>query len=66
MRVVIRYQNRREVSLPGPRRVQDVLKELGLNPETVIVVQGRTLLTRDATVRDDETIEVLSAISGGA
>lgn len=66
MKVVLRYQNRREVQLAGPRRVQDVLKELNLNPETYIVVQGRTLLTRDAMLKDEDTIEVLSAISGGA
>lgn len=65
MKVVVRNP-RREVELPGNRRVQDVLDALGLNPEAVIVVQGGTLLTHDSYVRDDETIEVISAISGGA
>ncbi len=41
------------------------MKELGLNPETVIAVQGKLLLTRDATLSDEDTIEIFSAISGG-
>ena len=49
----------------GRRKVNDVLKELDVNPESVIVVKGKQLLTRDALVAEDETIEVVSAISGG-
>ncbi|MEE9284839.1 MAG: MoaD/ThiS family protein [Dehalococcoidia bacterium] len=66
MRVVIRNPRRRELEMAGNRQVQAILKELDLNPETVIVVQGGVLLTRDAYVKDEETIEVISAISGGA
>ena len=65
MKVVIRYPQRHEVEVAGRRKLQDVLKELRLNPETVIVVHGKTLLTHDAFLRDEDTIEVLSAISGG-
>ena len=66
MKVVIRYPKRHEVEVAGRRRLQDILKELNLNPETVIVVQGKTLLTRDTMLGEEDTIEVLSAISGGA
>ncbi len=52
--------------MSGNRQLKDVLRELGLNPESVVVVQGADLLTRDAYVREDDTIEVISAISGGA
>ena len=51
--------------MAGNRQLRDVLRELGLNPEAVVVVQGSDLLTRDAYVREDDTIEVISAISGG-
>ena len=66
MKVVIRYPKRREVQIPGPRKLRDVLKELSINPEGVVVLQGRDLLTRDANIKDDDTIEIISAISGGA
>lgn len=65
MKVILRYPQRREVQVAGRRKLQDVMKELGLNPETIVVIQGKTLLTRDAYLKDEDTIEVLSAISGG-
>ncbi len=66
MKVIIRNPKRREMELRGERQVMDVLRELALNPESIIVVKGKTLLTRDAFVREEDTIEVISAISGGA
>ena len=66
MKVIVRNPKRREVDLAGSRQVRDVLKALDLSPESHIVVRGASLLTRDALVKDEETIEVISAISGGA
>ena len=66
MKVIIRNPKRREVELEGKGwRVQDVLKHLDLNPESVLVVRAGELLTRDEHVKTEDTIEVLSAISGG-
>lgn len=49
----------------GDRPLKEILLELGLNPETVVAVRGEELLTPDERVAEGETIEVLSAISGG-
>lgn len=65
MKVIIR-RPRREVEILGSRRVRDLLRELQINPETVLVVRGQDLLTPDEVVRDEETVEVVSAISGGS
>ncbi len=65
MRVIIRNPKRREVELTGKHRVQDVLRELSLNPESVLVIRRGEMLTRDEMVDADDTIEILSAISGG-
>lgn len=64
MRVLIRHQ-KREVEVAGRRRVRDVLTELGINPETVLVIRGAQLLTHDAHVGEDETIELRPVVSGG-
>ncbi len=64
MKVVIRHQ-KREVEVAGHRRVQDVLAELGINPETVLVIRGAQLLTHDVQVGEDETIELRPVVSGG-
>ena len=65
MKVIIR-RPRREVELPGSRRVRDLLLELKINPESVLVVRGDELLTPDELVKDEETVEVVPAISGGS
>ncbi|MFQ5658683.1 MAG: MoaD/ThiS family protein [Candidatus Methylomirabilales bacterium] len=65
MKVIIR-RPRREVEMPGSRRVRDLLNELQINPESVLVVRGEDLLTPDEIVKDEETVEVVPAISGGS
>ncbi len=65
MKVIVR-RPRREVEMPGSRRVRDLLQELKINPESVLVVRGQELLTPDELVRDEETVEVVPAISGGS
>ncbi|MBI3953507.1 MAG: MoaD/ThiS family protein [Chloroflexi bacterium] len=66
MKVILRHPQRRELSLAGVRTVQDLARELGLNLETVLVIRGQELLTRDVRLAEDDTVEVRSAISGGA
>jgi len=65
MRVILRNQGR-EVELPGRRRVKELLRELGVLPETVLVIRGRDLLTVDEVVREDDVVELRPVISGGA
>lgn len=55
----------REVSVAGPRRVRDLLVEVGLHPDAVLVIRGGELLTREDTVEDGDTVEVRPVISGG-
>lgn len=65
MKVIIRNPHRKELSLEGERVVGTLLRELGLNPESVLVIRRGELLTRDEKVQADDTIEIVSAISGG-
>lgn len=58
-------QKKKEMEIPGPRRVGDILAAVGVRPTTVIVTQGKKLLTKDQRVEDGETIEILSVVSGG-
>jgi sulfur carrier protein len=64
MRVILRNP-RREVEVRGGRRVHEVLRELGIVPETVLVIRGDTLITLDETVGDEDTIELRPVMSGG-
>jgi len=58
-------QKKKELELPGPRRVGEILAAAGIRPTTVIVTRGKRLLTRDQRIEDGETIDVLSVVSGG-
>ena len=65
MKVVLRNP-RREVEVPGNRRVKDVLRELNILPETVLVIRGDDLITADQQVSDGDTIELRPVMSGGS
>jgi sulfur carrier protein len=64
VKVQIRHQ-RREVEVRGPRRVRELLLELGINPETVLVIRGGQLLTHDVQLADEDTVELRPVVSGG-
>jgi sulfur carrier protein len=55
----------RELEVAGPKSVRAVLAELGIDPDTVLVIRDRTLLTREERIADVDAIEVRPVISGG-
>jgi sulfur carrier protein len=65
MKVLLRNP-RRELEVHGPRTVAALLAELDLVPESVLVIRGDTLVTRDARLGDDDELEIRPVISGGA
>jgi len=65
--VKVRLRNPdREVQLAGPRKVREVLSELGIDPDTVLVIRDRALVTREERLADADEIEVRPVISGGS
>jgi len=65
VKVVLRNP-RREVEVPGPLRVSALLNRLDVNPESVLVIRGDTLVTREDQLADDDTVEIRPVISGGS
>ena len=62
----VRLRNpRRELEVLGPKKVNAVLAELGMNRESVLVIRGDTLVTGDALLADDDEVEIRPVISGG-
>jgi sulfur carrier protein len=55
----------REIVVEGGRRVREVLAELGVDPDTVLVIRDRELVTREAVLADGDEVEVRPVISGG-
>jgi len=56
---------RRELEIDGPKQVKVVLRDLEIDPETVLVIRGEDLLTREDLIEPDDEIEIRSVISGG-
>lgn len=65
MKVLLRNP-RREVEIPGPISVTALLRQLDLNPESVLVIVGDELVTNDASLPADAEVEIRPVISGGA
>ena len=65
MKVRLRNPDR-EVEVVGGRPVGTVLDELGVNPDTVLVIRDGELVTRETRLDDADEIEVRPVISGGA
>jgi sulfur carrier protein len=64
--VKVRLRNPdREVDVRGDRPVGDVLADLGVNPDTVLVIRAGELITRETRVATTDELEVRPVISGG-
>ncbi|MCP4436242.1 MAG: MoaD/ThiS family protein [Actinomycetia bacterium] len=65
--MLVRLRNpTREIELQGPRRVSELLAELGLNRESVLVVCNGELVPGDYRLSAEDEVEVRPVISGGA
>lgn len=56
----------RDVEVAGGRTLHEVLAELGIDPDTVLVIRGGELITRGTRVDDAESLEIRPVISGGS
>ena len=65
MKVLLRNP-RRELEVPAPRTVEQLLRDLDVVPESVLVIRNDTLVTRDERLVDDDVVEIRPVISGGA
>jgi sulfur carrier protein ThiS len=57
---------RREVEVAGPVGVLPLLKKLGYQRESVLVIVDGTLVTGDSTIAEGSEVEIRPVISGGA
>lgn len=62
---VLLHHPAREAEVKGPKKVEQVLRDLEILPETVLVIRGDELIPEDEVVADGDTIEVRPVISGG-
>lgn len=64
MRLLLRNP-RRELELPAPHNVAQLLTDLDVLAESVLVIRNDTLATRDERLHDDDVVEIRPVMSGG-
>lgn len=65
--IQVRLRNpERTVAVEGATTVGRLLTELEIHPDSVIVIRGDSLLTRDEQLSPDDEIELRPVVSGGS
>jgi sulfur carrier protein len=59
-----RKQSKEQIIFEGTT-LKELLKDLKINPETIIVTRNDEILLEDDNLNDNEIITILSVISGG-
>ena len=62
---VDRENKNASLELGSNSKVADLLKELNINPVTVIVSRNNELILEDEELKNNDEIKILSVISGG-
>jgi sulfur carrier protein ThiS len=64
MRVFIERENKR-MTLAFIGTGKELLATLKINPETVLIVKNKTVVTEDENLSNTDELDILSVISGG-
>jgi len=62
---VIFVGKNKELEIKGPKTVINLAKELGINLESNVFLKNGEIIAPDDVLNDNDTIEVISAVSGG-
>jgi sulfur carrier protein len=65
MKVVLRNP-KREIDVPAPKNIRQLLRDLEVVPEAVLVIRNDTLATHDETLSENDVVEIRPVVSGGA
>lgn len=65
MKVVLRNP-KRELDVPAPRNVGELLRHLDVVPESVLVIRNETLATHDESLVESDVVEIRPVVSGGS
>ena len=57
-------QNAEKINF-SKQTVKEILAQLSINPETVLVVRNKEVITEDEPLNDKDTLEILNVVSGG-
>lgn len=55
----------KQVNIKGPKSVYQIAKELGISLESHVFIKDGEIVAPDEMLQDEDTVEIISAISGG-
>ncbi|WAM33923.1 MoaD/ThiS family protein [Caldicellulosiruptor morganii] len=64
MKIIFAGSNK-QFEIKGPKLAEKVAKELGISLESHIFIKDGEIVAPDEILQDEDTVEVISAISGG-
>ena len=64
MKVLLRNP-KRELDVPAPKNVGQLLRNLEVVPESVLVIRNDTLATHDERLSETDVVEIRPVMSGG-
>jgi sulfur carrier protein ThiS len=64
MKIFVERTNEKN-DLPFTGTVAELLIHLNINPEEVLVTRAEELLIQSSELKDEDTVKILSIISGG-
>lgn len=65
MKVTLEMSSKEEYEFHRRMKINKILEDLHLNPESVIVIRGNELLTPDDWAEEEDEIRIRGVISGG-
>lgn len=65
MKINVFIQRRKENHELSVNSISEIFDELKINENEVIIVRNDELITKDAKLKENDKIELLSVISGG-
>lgn len=65
MELKMREGKEKKVNLEERKKIVEVLKEAGINPETVIVRKGDKIIPETEKVGNEDFIKLIPVVSGG-
>ncbi len=65
MEIIVRQKNEKKINVQEGLSIGDLLKNRGINRETVLVVKNGEISLEEEILKEGDVVDIISVISGG-
>ncbi|MFQ5975626.1 MAG: MoaD/ThiS family protein [Candidatus Hydrothermarchaeales archaeon] len=65
MEITVRHKDKKKVKIEEGLLIEDLLRKLKINRETVLVAKNGGISLEEEVLKDGDIIDIISVISGG-